>query len=109
MSRASTRFRSGPYGRAAPVRSFMPKARCAAPQPTSFRQQTDDAGGRFPPTVSRSANPAKSDGPAPSKRRSEEHTSELQSLMRITYAVFCWKNKKKHNTNTNLEKRKINQ
>src|SRR3546814_8624962 len=23
-------------------------------------------------------------------RRSEEHTSELQSLMRITYAVFCW-------------------
>src|SRR3546814_5940446 len=25
--------------------------------------------------------------------RSEEHTSELQSLMRITYAVFCWKKK----------------
>src|SRR3546814_2669439 len=25
------------------------------------------------------------------KIRSEEHTSELQSLMRITYAVFCWK------------------
>src|SRR3546814_3483804 len=24
-------------------------------------------------------------------RRSEEHTSELQSLMRISYAVFCWK------------------
>src|SRR3546814_7877824 len=30
--------------------------------------------------------------------RSEEHTSELQSLMRISYAVFCLKNKKiKHN------------
>src|SRR3546814_2240875 len=29
-------------------------------------------------------------------RRSEEHTSELQSLMRISYAVFCLKNKKKH-------------
>src|SRR3546814_1425712 len=29
------------------------------------------------------------------KRRSEEHTSELQSLMRISYAVFCLK-KKKH-------------
>src|SRR3546814_1608911 len=27
------------------------------------------------------------------KRRSEEHTSELQSLMRISYAVFCWKQK----------------
>src|SRR3546814_3678724 len=25
--------------------------------------------------------------------RSEEHTSELQSLMRTSYAVFCWKNK----------------
>src|SRR3546814_6897072 len=30
-------------------------------------------------------------------RRSEEHTSELQSLMRISYAVFCLK-KKKNNT-----------
>src|SRR3546814_2191749 len=30
---------------------------------------------------------------APDKRRSEEHTSELQSLMRITYAVFCLKKK----------------
>src|SRR3546814_9831855 len=27
-------------------------------------------------------------------RRSEEHTTELQSLMRISYAVFCLKNKK---------------
>src|SRR3546814_7733661 len=30
------------------------------------------------------------------KRRSEEHTSELQSLMRISYAVFCLKKKKNH-------------
>src|SRR3546814_6991386 len=30
-----------------------------------------------------------------SPRRSEEHTSELQSLMRISYAVFCLKKKKK--------------
>src|SRR3546814_2762829 len=29
-----------------------------------------------------------------SSRRSEEHTSELQSLMRISYAVFCLKKKK---------------
>src|SRR3546814_8194051 len=29
-----------------------------------------------------------------SRRRSEEHTSELQSLMRISYAVFCLKKKK---------------
>src|SRR3546814_7881628 len=30
------------------------------------------------------------------ERRSEEHTSELQSLMRISYAVFCLKKKKTH-------------
>src|SRR3546814_9673273 len=33
------------------------------------------------------------DGPY-SRRRSEEHTSELQSLMRISYAVFCLKTKR---------------
>src|SRR3546814_8075332 len=32
---------------------------------------------------------------ASTKSRSEEHTSELQSLMRISYAVFCLKKKKK--------------
>src|SRR3546814_1846003 len=32
-------------------------------------------------------------------RRSEEHTSELQSLMRISYAVFCLKKKKTNTTN----------
>src|SRR3546814_9488279 len=32
--------------------------------------------------------------------RSEEHTSELQSLMRISYAVFCLKKKKINNHNT---------
>src|SRR3546814_5053280 len=35
--------------------------------------------------------------------RSEEHTSELQSLMRISYAVFCLK-KKKNTTNTKNQK-----
>src|SRR3546814_2322454 len=46
-----------------------------------------------------------SHGQQPSRRavdrnehhRSEEHTSELQSLMRISYAVFCLKKKKHHN------------
>src|SRR3546814_4194556 len=32
---------------------------------------------------------------APEGKRSEEHTSELQSLMRISYAVFCLKKKTK--------------
>src|SRR3546814_6640868 len=36
--------------------------------------------------------------PAAIGPRSEEHTSELQSLMRISYAVFCLKNKKNNTT-----------
>src|SRR3546814_3077794 len=48
------------------------------------------------------------------KTRSEEHTSELQSLMRISYAVFCLKKKKKNKlqksivdlTNTNQMQQK---
>src|SRR3546814_6388348 len=43
-------------------------------------------------------------------KRSEEHTSELQSLMRSSYAVFCLKKKKKENTykeyNTNKDMRR---
>src|SRR3546814_6315511 len=41
------------------------------------------------PRVDRQRRPAIDD-------RSEEHTSELQSLMRISYAVFCLKKKKKN-------------
>src|SRR3546814_10316702 len=36
-------------------------------------------------------------------RRSEEHTSELQSLMRISYAVFCLKRKKSRNQNNHTK------
>src|SRR3546814_4682932 len=47
------------------------------------------------PLIARKSRPAKD------TRRSEEHTSELQSLMRISYAVFCLKKKEhtsKHST-----------
>src|SRR3546814_5722288 len=49
--------------------------------------------------------------PAPyfSLIRSEEHTSELQSLMRISYAVFCLKkknHKKNHNTHSGITKQR---
>src|SRR3546814_2855177 len=42
--------------------------------------------------------------PQPGAQRSEEHTSELQSLMRISYAVFCLKKKKykRRITNTRI-------
>src|SRR3546814_942344 len=36
------------------------------------------------------------------EKRSEEHTSELQSLMRNSYAVFCLNKKKKQNTDINI-------
>src|SRR3546814_3420860 len=41
------------------------------------------------------------------RTRSEEHTSELQSLMRISYAVFCLKKKKKTNTTQKTTKNYI--
>src|SRR3546814_6966067 len=49
------------------------------------------AGGLCQPCPARSAAAGRSSG------RSEEHTSELQSLMRISYAVFCLKKKNQHN------------
>src|SRR3546814_9116743 len=58
--------------------------------------------GRGADRVSRAAVPT---DPAPV--RSEEHTSELQSLMRISYAVFCLKKKKEktqHTQHTNIKK-----
>src|SRR3546814_9992320 len=39
----------------------------------------------------------------PGQERSEEHTSELQSLMRISYAVFCLKKKRNKNCITNTK------
>src|SRR3546814_10831672 len=41
--------------------------------------------------------------------RSEEHTSELQSLMRISYAVFCFKKKKHKQVHTNIDHTKSNE
>src|SRR3546814_3430589 len=41
--------------------------------------------------------------PANHRLRSDEHTSELQSLMRISYAVFCLKKKKTENNNYKVE------
>src|SRR3546814_10232094 len=55
---------------------------------------------RRPPCA---ALPAPAPAP-PGEGRSEEHTSELQSLMRISYAVFCLKKK----TNTHIHKEQTN-
>src|SRR3546814_6558314 len=50
------------------------------------------AGRRTPPPL-RTGKSILRDRPSPAWPRSEEHTSELRSLMRISYAVFCLKKK----------------
>src|SRR3546814_5523443 len=53
--------------------------------------------GEVRPAVRERGTPSCPRGIRPPADRSEEHTSELQSLMRISYAVFCLK-KKNNNT-----------
>src|SRR3546814_10531810 len=79
--------------RAAAARDPAP-ARAPAPRAAAGRPKAR-AGRRAPSLPARPA-PA-SPPPAP---RSEEHTSELQSLMRISYAVFCLKKTTKLTTQT---------
>src|SRR3546814_9313653 len=67
--------RAAPGGARAPRRCRGPSARRTVRAPATGR--AGSARGRGPP-------------------RSEEHTSELQSLMRISYAVFCLKKNKKY-------------
>src|SRR3546814_2542786 len=75
------------------------------PYTTLFRSETDVFGSaKYVHAVAEliDTEPNLTAGPAPLNRnsvwRSEEHTSELQSLMRISYAVFCLKKKnQKHN------------
>src|SRR3546814_2511845 len=50
----------------------------------------------YRPTISPDGRYALVSMPVGKGSRSEEHTSELQSLMRISYAVFCLKKKKQH-------------
>src|SRR3546814_2036379 len=56
-----------------------------------------------PPPAPSAPLPRPRGGGARTSARSEEHTSELQSLMRISYAVFCLKKKKKKTQNTKYE------
>src|SRR3546814_7600275 len=62
------------------------------------------------PSTSNASSTGRAEWPRPDRatpegtRRSEEHTSELQSLMRISYAVFCLKKKKQHTHNTQIHR-----
>src|SRR3546814_7724855 len=74
-------------------------ARCPGP-----RNRVDDPWRGVQPPAWQQADAVARDPPGSRDRaaRSEEHTSELQSLMRISYAVFCLKKKKQKDTNTPL-------
>src|SRR3546814_6920320 len=88
----TTLFRSTGPDRSAPARSRRDPASFGdvpEPDPEDPHGQQDEA----------EAQSQKHDGVG----RSEEHTSELQSLMRISYAVFCLKKKKNNNTITSTE------
>src|SRR3546814_10733882 len=82
-----------------------PPASCLPAQPRLVRILAGRQA-RSRPGESRSVQPLGSDETR-ARMRSEEHTSELQSLMRSSYAVLCWKKKQKPNdicystTNTN--------
>src|SRR3546814_3132415 len=84
----TTLFRSPGY------RGGPPPSDQAAP--ASAMKPTATATLRLKPSSQVSHSP-----PTRAKGRSEEHTSELQSLMRISYAVFCLKKKTNKNTHKN--------
>src|SRR3546814_2147877 len=98
----TTLFRSNPETRRRPGHRRRESRSKSAPQ-----RYVAQAGGREAPRAP--SMPARRS--ARSFSRSEEHTSELQSLMRISYAVFCLKKKKKnihktdnkHNNNKHTE------
>src|SRR3546814_1148424 len=71
------------------------------PYTTLFRSSIDIHGrARFVVVAGIGEVQAVAGAAAPGRDRSEEHTSELQSLMRISYAVFCLKKKKQYITPT---------
>src|SRR3546814_3536586 len=82
---------SCPVNMAAPAMPATP-AMPAAPAAAPVKQEVAAA-----PTP-QSAADALAAAAVAMQARSEEHTSELQSLMRISYAVFCLKKKQKQDT-----------
>src|SRR3546814_4842547 len=94
-----TLFRSGPNSGTA-----VPSSHCLGPQSLARGPRACAHLGyrRLLRAAGRSTAAARAwerPRPEPGRhRRSEEHTSELQSLVRISYAVFCLKKKKQQNT-----------
>src|SRR3546814_9231137 len=90
-----------------------PPCRCCRRPTRRFHCTVGTAGGacrRYPPRgypqgIAGTASLPATDKPGARRlRRSEEHTSELQSLMRISYAVFCLKQNKTPESKKELTK-----
>src|SRR3546814_10604531 len=91
-----------PFGVRAPIAGTLPVREASAPSgadaaPSAGKRLVAGAdcdGGVPRGTPSAGAAEVAFRGGIDGRTRSEEHTSELQSLMRISYAVFCLKKKK---------------
>src|SRR3546814_10211687 len=96
----TTLFRSAPRASAPGVPPF-PVLQSTKAESPAFRQACDQVGAECDRKDHCATRQTKKEGTVSgalfdnwrSGRRSEEHTSELQSLMRISYAVFCLKKK----------------
>src|SRR3546814_1125063 len=87
-----------------PAEACADVAHAAAPQnsepsPSTRKAHQSECGETNASDAGRPRNTA-SRSKCPERTRSEEHTSELQSLMRISYAVFCLKKKKPNQPQT---------
>src|SRR3546814_4277455 len=76
-------------------------ARWTSLRPGQSKDRREAGRGRRPCAVPEDRRDAAGDRRALHHLRSEEHTSELQSLMRISYAVFCLKKKQQHTRSNN--------
>src|SRR3546814_7940991 len=80
-----------------PLREVLAaRAKSGAP-PAALTDEADAVSRLHWPNRSTSSAELTVISPSTAASRSEEHTSELQSLMRSSYAVFCLKKKKTHN------------
>src|SRR3546814_9846710 len=85
-------------------RSPRQRKSCPKRRSTTSPKQSERPGRRVhnPYRFDRCCHRAASHSRASFRPRSEEHTSELQSLMRISYAVFCLKKNSNNNTNSTI-------
>src|SRR3546814_3018695 len=96
FSRTDTLFPYTPLFRSPPCSSSTATASSTRSRPTGVTGLPSDARPRAERVLAHAGSRPPTLGAGRLICRSEEHTSELQSLMRIPYAVFCLKKKNRH-------------